>query len=52
MLRGYSFIIYIKTEDFYGDIANDVQKSFDTSNYEVIRPLPKGKHKNNWIKER
>ena len=28
-----SFIIYIKTKDFYKDIANDVEKWFDTSNY-------------------
>ena len=41
-----SFIINIKTEDFYEDIANDVEKRFDTSNYEVDRPLPKGKNKN------
>ena len=40
-----SFIINIKTEDFYEDIANDVEKRFDTSNYEVNRPLPKGKNK-------
>ena len=26
-------VIYIKTEDFYKDIANDVKKWFDTSNY-------------------
>ena len=30
-----SFIINVKTEDFYEDIANDVEKRFDTSNYEV-----------------
>ena len=41
-----SFIINIKTEDFYKDIANDVEKRFDTSNYEVNRPLPTGKNKN------
>ena len=29
-----SFIIHIKTEDFYEDIANDVEKWFDTSNYD------------------
>ena len=29
-----SFIMNIKTEDFYKDIANDVEKRFDTSNYE------------------
>ena len=28
-----SFIIYIKTEDFFEDISNDVEKWFDTSNY-------------------
>ena len=40
-----SFIMHIKTEDFYKDIANDVEKRFDTSNYEVNRPLPTGKNK-------
>ena len=39
-----SFIINIKTEDFYDDIANDVEKRSDTSNDEVNRPLPKGKN--------
>ena len=40
-----SFIMNIKTEDFYKDIVNDVEKRFDTSNYEVDRPLPIGKNK-------
>ena len=40
-----SFIMNIKTEDFYKDIANDAEKRFDTSNYEVNRPLPTGKNK-------
>ena len=40
-----SFIIHIKTEDFYKDIADDVEKRFDTSNYEVNRPLLTGKNK-------
>ena len=40
-----SFIMNIKTEDFYKDIAKDVDKRFDTSNYEVNRPLPIGKNK-------
>ena len=40
-----SFIMHIKTEDFYKDIANDVEKRSDTSNYEVNRPLPTGKNK-------
>ena len=41
----HSFIMNIKTEDFYEDIANDIEKRFDTSNYEVGRPLPIGKNK-------
>ena len=40
-----SFMMNIKTEDFYKDIYNDVEKRFDTSNYEVDRPLPTGKNK-------
>ena len=40
-----SFIIYINREDFYEDIANDVEKIFDTLNYEVNRPLSTGKNK-------
>ena len=47
VLHGYdSFIIYIKTEDFYKDIANDVEKWFDKSNYDKndTRPLPIGKN--------
>ena len=40
-----SFVINIKTNDFYEDIANDIENRFDTSNYEVNRPLPTGKNK-------
>ena len=40
-----SFIMNVKTNDFYEDIANDVENSFDTSNYEVNRLLPMGKNK-------
>ena len=42
-----SFIIHIKTEDFYKDIANDVEKQFDTSNYDenYKRLFPRGKNK-------
>ena len=41
-----SFIINIKTEDFYEDIANDVKRWFHTSNYDKNdkRPLPIGKN--------
>ena len=40
-----SFIMHIKTEDFYKDIANDVERRFDRSNYEINRPSPTGKNK-------
>ena len=40
-----SFAMNIKTNNFYRDIANDVECRFDTSNYEVNRPLPTGKNK-------
>ena len=42
-----SFVIYIETEDFNKDIANDVERWFDTSNYgkNDERPLPIGKNK-------
>ena len=40
-----SFVMNIKTNDFCKDIANDVKERFDTSNYEVNRPLPTGKNK-------
>ena len=40
-----SFIMSIKTNDFYKDISIDVDKRFDTSNYEINRPLPTGKNK-------
>ena len=42
-----SFVRYIKTEDFYKDIADDVDIWFDTSNYDKDdnRPLPIGKNK-------
>ena len=40
-----SVIMHIKTEDIYKDIANDVEKRFDTSNYEANRPSPTGKNK-------
>ena len=40
-----SFIINIKTNDFYKDISKDVENRFDTSNCEVNRPLPTGKNK-------
>ena len=40
-----SLIMNIKTKDFYKDIARDVEERFHNSNYNVDRPLPKGKNK-------
>ena len=30
-----SFIVHVKTDDIYKDITGDVEKNFDTSNYEI-----------------
>ena len=40
-----SFIVYIKKDDIYKDIPEDVETKFDTSNYELHRPISKGKKK-------
>ena len=42
-----SFVYHIKTEDFYADIADEVEERFDTGGYdkEDARPLPIGKNK-------
>ena len=40
-----SVIAYIKTDDIYRDITEDVETRLDTSNYELDRPLAKGKNK-------
>ena len=40
-----SFIVYIKTDGIYKHIAEDVETRFDTSNYKLDKPLPKGKNK-------
>ena len=42
-----SFIINIKTENFYRDIANDAKEWYDTSNYDENekRTLPIGENK-------
>ena len=41
-----SFTVYIKTEGIYIDVVKDVETRFDTSNYKLDRPLPKGKNYN------
>ena len=40
-----SLIYSIKTEDFYKDIADDIETRFDTSGYVPERPLPIGLNK-------
>ena len=39
------FIVYIKRDDIYKEIAEYVETRFDTSSYESDRLLPKGKNK-------
>ena len=44
-----SFVVYIRTDDIYNDIAEDAETRFDTRNYElecdsIDRTLPKGKN--------
>ena len=39
------WISYVKTDDIYKDIANNVETRLDTSNSEIDRPLTKGKNK-------
>ena len=39
-----SFIVHIKKDDIYKDIAEDVETRFDTSNLEIDRTLPIGKN--------
>ena len=39
-----SFIVHVKTDNIYKDIAENVDTRFDTSNYEIDRPLPKRKN--------
>ena len=38
-----SFIVHVKIDDIYKGIAEDMETRFETSNFEVDRPLPKGK---------
>ena len=40
-----SLVYDIKTEDFYKDMANDVETRFDTNEYGSGRPLPIGKNR-------
>ena len=38
-----SIFVHVKTDEIYKDIAEDVEKRFDSSNFEIDRPLPKEK---------
>ena len=40
-----SFIVHVKTDDIYKDIAEDVETRLETSNFVINRPLSKGKNK-------
>ena len=40
-----SFIVYIKTDDIYKDVADNVETRFDTSTYELEKPFLNGKIK-------
>ena len=40
-----SFIVYIKTDNTYKDIEEDVETRFGNSNYKLEGPLPKEKIK-------
>ena len=37
--------LYTQKHNIYKNIAKDVETRFDSSNYELDRPLPKGKKK-------
>ena len=41
----YGFIVYIKTDEIYKYIAEDLVTMFDTSNYELNKWLLKGRNK-------
>ena len=40
-----SFIVHVKTDDIYNDISEGALTWFDASNFEIDRPLPRGKNK-------
>ena len=45
------FMVYMKTDYVYRDIAEDVETRFDTSNYELDHCVKEKKLKSNWINE-
>ena len=44
-----NFIACTKTYGICKDIAEDIEIRFDTSNYELDRPLPEGKNKKKYL---
>ena len=40
-----SFIVHVKTDEIYKDIAEGIESKLDISNFEIDRPFPKGKNK-------
>ena len=42
-MNAKSFIVHVKADDIYKDIAEDVETQFDTSNFEIDKLFPKGK---------
>ena len=38
------FVVHVRTDYSYKGIAEDIETGFDTSNFELDRPLPKGKN--------
>ena len=40
------FTVHVKASDVYKDISEDVETRFYTSNFEIDRPISKGKIKN------
>ena len=45
LYRYRRFFVYIKIDDIYDDVAENVEARFETSNYKLERLLPKGKNK-------
>ena len=43
-----SFLLYIKAYDIYKDIEVDIETRFDSSDYELVKPLPKGERQIRW----
>ena len=46
VLYGYRcFVVYVKTDDIYKDIVEDIENRLDASSYELERPMSRGKNK-------